>query len=211
MPFGRRREAAATRAAEAAEAARSAGVEAVAAVRETLDRVVAMYERLGELLEAHVDDDRSERRALVAAIENLTRALGPHGSALPSATTPRVIGGSFFGLGSNVLEIGATADGANAAPAVIDIRENGDGNGRDTLAVRPDRYVEVRCRFGDRWVDGFDVCEILADGDRLRYRLRRQADGSVLPTLFDADDVREVRGEKRAAGGGSPRRRWLYR
>jgi hypothetical protein len=45
----------------------------------------------------------------------------------------------------------------------------------------------------------------------VRYRLRRQADGSVLPTLFDADDVREVRGERRPAGGGSARPRWSYR
>jgi hypothetical protein len=60
----------------------------------------------------------------------------------------------------------------------------------DAVAVRPDGVVEVRCRFGDRWVDGFEVCEMIADDERLQYRLRRRSDGSILPTLFAADDVR---------------------
>jgi hypothetical protein len=50
--------------------------------------------------------------------------------------------------------------------------------------------VEVRCRFGDRWVTGFEVCEVIRFDDVTRYRLRRRSDGSVLPTLFEDRDVR---------------------
>ncbi len=50
--------------------------------------------------------------------------------------------------------------------------------------------VEVRCRFGDRWVTGFEVCEVIRFDDEIRYRLRRRSDGSVLPTLFDEKDLR---------------------
>ncbi len=55
--------------------------------------------------------------------------------------------------------------------------------------VRPDG-VEVRCRFGDRWVTGFEVCEVIRLDDETRYRLRRRSDGSVIPTLFPEKDLR---------------------
>ena len=48
--------------------------------------------------------------------------------------------------------------------------------------------VEVRNRFDGQWVDGFQVAEELASG----YRLRRVADGVILPEEFAADDVRPV-------------------
>jgi hypothetical protein len=50
--------------------------------------------------------------------------------------------------------------------------------------------VEVRCRFGDHWVTGFDVCDVVERDGEMRYRLRRRSDGCVLPALFDAVDVR---------------------
>ncbi len=52
--------------------------------------------------------------------------------------------------------------------------------------------VEVRGRFGDRWVDGFEICEVMTTPDGPRYRLRRQRDGVVLPELFDATNIRHV-------------------
>ena len=55
--------------------------------------------------------------------------------------------------------------------------------------VRPEE-IEVRCRFGDRWVTGFEVCEVIRLDDVTRYRLRRRSDGSVIPTLFDEKDLR---------------------
>jgi hypothetical protein len=56
-------------------------------------------------------------------------------------------------------------------------------------AVRPEE-IEVRCRFGDRWVTGFEVCEVIRVDGVARYRLRRRSDGSVIPTLFDEKDLR---------------------
>ncbi len=52
--------------------------------------------------------------------------------------------------------------------------------------------VEVRGRFGDRWVDGFEICEVMTTPSGPRYRLRRQRDGVVLPELFDATNIRHV-------------------
>jgi hypothetical protein len=49
---------------------------------------------------------------------------------------------------------------------------------------------EMSARFGDRWVDGFEVCEAVSHGGEFRYRLRRRVDGSVLPKLFVADEIR---------------------
>jgi hypothetical protein len=57
--------------------------------------------------------------------------------------------------------------------------------------VNPGTRIEVRARFDQRWARGFEVAEIVDEGDTARYRVRRRSDGSVLPTLFDDDDVRE--------------------
>ena len=159
---------------------------------ETLERVAVLYEQLL----AHVEADRTERRALTdafVALESLHRAPVAEHAVTPA--TSKIIGGTFYGLGSNLLIASTPTEPMTP----------------DTVAVQPDRVVEVRCRFGDRWVDGFEVCELVADDDRVRYRLRRQVDGSVLPTLFDAADVREMRGEARDPLAAATRRRWTYR
>jgi hypothetical protein len=51
--------------------------------------------------------------------------------------------------------------------------------------------VEVRSRFDDRWSRGFEVAEVLDEGGHARYKLKRRSDGSLLPTLFVDDEVRE--------------------
>jgi hypothetical protein len=51
--------------------------------------------------------------------------------------------------------------------------------------------VEVRSRFDQRWARGFELAEVVQDQGEERYRVRRRSDGSVLPTLFVDDDVRE--------------------
>jgi hypothetical protein len=61
------------------------------------------------------------------------------------------------------------------------------------MAVRPGTRVEVRSRFEAAWSRGFEVVERL-DADREpRYKVRRRSDGSILPVLFDEDDLREER------------------
>jgi hypothetical protein len=49
--------------------------------------------------------------------------------------------------------------------------------------------VEVRSRFDQQWVGGFEIAERVAGPD-LGYRIRRRSDRSVLPVVFAAEDVR---------------------
>jgi hypothetical protein len=51
--------------------------------------------------------------------------------------------------------------------------------------VRPGTHVEVRSRF--------EISEVVDNEGQERFRLRRRSDGSELPVLFDADDLREER------------------
>lgn len=46
--------------------------------------------------------------------------------------------------------------------------------------------VEVRTGFDHTWSRGFEVVEDTGDG----YRIRRRSDDSVLPAVFDDDEVR---------------------
>ena len=70
----------------------------------------------------------------------------------------------------------------------------------DTLTVEagelegmePGTRVEVRDRFRGSWSRGFE----LVDAKEAGLRVRRVSDGSVLPALFDADDVRVERRRK---------------
>ena len=64
----------------------------------------------------------------------------------------------------------------------------GPGN---LAAMRQGTHVEVRSRFDERWARGFEVAEIVDEGDAARYKLKRRSDGSVLPALFVDDEVRE--------------------
>jgi hypothetical protein len=61
--------------------------------------------------------------------------------------------------------------------------------------MQPGTRVEVRSRFDRRWSRGFEVAEELDSSvPPPRYLVRRRSDGSVLPSEFDAE---EVRAEKR--------------
>lgn len=59
-----------------------------------------------------------------------------------------------------------------------------------THALRPGTPVEVRSSFDRRWTRGFRVESVDGGG----YRLRRLSDGSVLPTVFSFDVIREDSG-----------------
>jgi hypothetical protein len=66
----------------------------------------------------------------------------------------------------------------------------------DAAATAPARprlevgtQVEVRSRFDSSWTKGFEIADVLDDG----YRVRRQHDGSVLPSVFGVDEVRRER------------------
>ena len=115
---------------------------------------------------------------------------------------PRLIGGSIFNNG--------TGDDAGASDIDIDLGDDAEIDlTRAEHAVKQAtlQAVEVRCRFGDRWVDGFEVADVIDDGDAFRYRLRRKSDGTVLPTLFDARNVRRA-SPPRAVEDSAPSRPW---
>ncbi len=59
--------------------------------------------------------------------------------------------------------------------------------------VEPGTRVEVQSRFDRAWARGFEVAELVREGETYQYRVRRRSDGSVLPVLFDGDEVREER------------------
>jgi hypothetical protein len=104
--------------------------------------------------------DREERRAMIEALSLLIARIGDQ-PAIPALPRERVIGGSM-----------------PAGPeTVIDLREL-------------ETAREVCCRFGDQWLDGFEISEKVEDELGVRYRLRRRTDGAVLPELFSAADIR---------------------
>ena len=59
--------------------------------------------------------------------------------------------------------------------------------------LEPGTKVEVRRRFDQHWSRGFEIAEAVEDG----YRITRLSDNSVLPVIFDDD---EVRPEKKKSG-----------
>ena len=139
-----------------------------------------------------VEADRAERGAIIEALTALSQAISapirpislPNGNGNGNGNgntigngigirpVARVIGGRVLGGDSELMH--------QPAP-MIDL----DDDDHDTM-------VEVRCRFGDRWVDGFEVCETIHTDAGERYRLRRRLDGTILPELFAASDIRHV-------------------
>jgi hypothetical protein len=89
----------------------------------------------------------------------------------------------------------STVVGGTIDPGGIDAAGQPSVAANRSEAARPELLlhgVEVRCRFSDnRWVSGFEICDVFDQEGTLRYRLRRQSDGYILPTLFDDSSVRE--------------------
>lgn len=84
-----------------------------------------------------------------------------------------------------------------AVNAARSLRTDADVLGRAILV--PGTAVEVRSRFVERWVHGFEVAEVLEDPAGPRYRLLRSSDRTVLPEVFG---LPEVRPDPRYAPGG---------
>jgi hypothetical protein len=144
---------------------------------EQLLDVLRQVGRSYELLAEHITADKIERRTLIDALGGAVRAVS---GAVPK---PRLIGGSIFNAnGEDVVdtEVAEDDEEINLTRAEHAVRQA-------TMQA-----VEVRCRFGDKWVDGFEVADVIDDGTSFRYRLRRKSDGAVLPTYFDARNVRRA-------------------
>jgi ABC-type transporter Mla subunit MlaD len=146
-------------------------------------------------LAERIDADREERHELVQTITALAAALVERIDA-PAAT--HVIGGNVYGEDAN----GA---GGDATPATIDLTavdvgaaRNGDNSDAGDTPAAPSPGDEVRCRFGDRWVDGFEILEVHSREGRARCRVRRRSDGSIVRKLFEARDLEVVAPSKRS-------------
>ncbi len=87
-----------------------------------------------------------------------------------------------------------------ASPLDIDLvslseadEKTNDAHNRVIEAFEPsDTPVEVRGSFDDGWVGGFQVCGGVELNGVVQYQLRRTSDGTVLPKLFDAADIRSI-------------------
>ncbi len=133
-----------------------------------LDRIVDSIDRIG----AQLDSYHLERAEHLDAIEFLLREM---------------VIGTVPATGSRSIVFGGVVDGSD--------RDQHD----DEIMVLPDGFplvadtpVEVRSRFHDRWIAGFNIAESVDTPGRFRYRLTRRSDGIPLPILFDACDVRAV-------------------
>jgi hypothetical protein len=155
-----------------------------------------------------IESDREERRELVQTITALASAV----IGRDAAPAGHLVGGSVFGDGFG--DPGAGLDDDDAAPTTIDLvaadivadgddphARNGDAHDHDggdhdvdveAAAAPPAPGDEVRCRFGDRWVDGFEILEVHSREGRARCRVRRRSDGSVVRKLFEAIDLEVV-------------------
>jgi hypothetical protein len=166
-----------------------------------LSQVLNRITETCETLSQRVELDRSERIALTEAVGRLTNAVAA-AETYVLTPAPSTNGGSSVVGGT----VDATVDGDLSLPrgtteirpsvdidlAATEVETEVPKQPRAGRPARPDG-VEVRCRFGDRWVSGFEVCEVLRlDDTTTRYRLRRRSDGSVIPTLFDEKDLRFV-------------------
>jgi hypothetical protein len=166
-----------------------------AELAQVLERVIETCDTLSQRVEL----DRSERIALTEAVGRLSDAVSSAETyVLPPATSgagaATVLGGTVdttidgdLSLPRGTTEIRPSVDIDLAA---TEVETDAPKRARAGRPASPDG-VEVRCRFGDRWVSGFEVCEVLRlDDSTTRYRLRRRSDGSVIPTVFDEKDLR---------------------
>ncbi len=156
-----------------------------------LARAVEAVARMCAMLADRIETERDERRALVEAVSKLAQRVLESPSAVePDVNKPRLLGG-------NVYPSPPSPDGE-----IVILDEA--ANGRDHMP-RLDVGAPVRCRFGDGWIDGLEVCDVVGDGADVRYRLRRAADEYVLPAQFERRDL-EVAGD--VAPPGARGRRW---
>ena len=138
--------------------------------RSRVDEVARPHRRLDRTRRAQLDSYHLERAEHLDAIEFLLREM---------------VIGSVPVTGSRSIVLGGVVE-----PGSRDREE-------DDIAILPEGYplvvdtaVEVRSRFHDRWISGFNIAEAVDTPGRCRYRLTRRSDGIPLPILFDACDVR---------------------
>jgi len=123
-----------------------------------------------------IEGERAERAGLVDVVNRLSVSVAASLAQLPALATPprhHVTGGT---IDPEIVLDDESVSAVAPVPAATDVLRH--------------ESVEVHCRFGDRWVGGFEVAEVVPNEGGAVYRLRRRSDASVLPTLFDERDIR---------------------
>jgi hypothetical protein len=144
-----------------------------------LGKAVQEVARICAMLADRIETEREERRALVEAVTLLARqAMESRNVVELTSSKPRVIGGR--------MDATPTPSGDHEI-VLIDEPSNGRGD-EPRVAVG----TAVRLRFGDGWIDGLEVCEVVGDDQIVRYRLRRALDQYVLPARFERRDLELV-------------------
>ena len=131
-------------------------------------------------------------------------------SAYSTGSAHTVVGGTIEATRDNVGDgiSAAVATPANPAqhPSVIDVDADTDIDIelldadpaidlRELLEAEElvaGTRVEVRSRFQQAWILGFEILEVVGDVHNRCYRLSRLSDHMALPVLFGHDDIRMV-------------------
>ncbi len=159
----------------------------LAAQREALrdhELASAMTQLAGAIssMQNRLDADISERHLHLSSVEWLMRELII--GFPPTYPEPASIIGGTIDRDANA-PIDATTMEARelTASEEIDLRE-----AERVIGM----MVEVRSRFHDRWIRGFQIRDIIDVGDIRRFRLTRISDHMTLPVLFDSTDIRPL-------------------
>jgi hypothetical protein len=64
----------------------------------------------------------------------------------------------------------------------------------DLRPIEAGSPVAVRSRYDGGWARGFSIAEVIDKLGEVWYRIRRDSDGAVMPTLFTYHDVIPDRG-----------------
>ncbi|MFM7270917.1 MAG: hypothetical protein ACKO2C_04705 [Actinomycetes bacterium] len=171
----------------AAEQRSDASVErAWGVARRAVDDVELLRAETAELRRQLDAREAGERHDLVLALDSVHRLT----EALEAERTERAE------ITAALVQI---AEGLAAQQRALEDRAKPIGGSISPTPLAADGRIEVRSRFGNRWVDGFAIHEVVLGGDAsVGYRLRRVTDGFVLPAVFPEDDVRAAESKERA-------------
>lgn len=183
----------------------------VAAERE-MQRDAALAQALTHLassitnLTSRLESDANERMLLADSVEWMMRELvlmtyAPQVIG-PSPSTPKLTVTSVETLHGGTIDEAVTAsvdlniemhelrigdEIVISSESAIDLRELLEA---EELVVGT--RVEVRSRFQQAWIHGFEILEVIGDIHNRHYRLSRLSDRMALPVLFGHDDIRMV-------------------
>jgi hypothetical protein len=158
---------------------RSMVSETVTTVEGAFRVAVESQERAASAVVAAVDHMRADLTSrdmeLGTALRRVIEACDTLVERVRADAMERVIGG-------NVNPNGASAIPEELTVSLVDDRPVDDGPMQAKL--------QVQCRFGERWVDGFEILEVVQNQGGLRCAVQRCSDGYVLPTLLGPEDIR---------------------